>query len=258
MFRAVARRRQHARRASGDAGVSLVELLVTIVIMGIAFTAILSGLAVTIRSSRIHATSADSNAALVGAVEAVKAAEYCDPALSCDPVATYQAEVDGIDLPDGWEDASLVVQPPTLLSTDLRMVQQITVDVTSPNGDITRSLTVAKTAPPPPAEQPPPGADECTEASVNASAYTFVVAFLVEVDTPVGSDACTTPILVRLVGSSGSTSTLTQNQSQPWRWSGWLDVPFSRWFECLFSACQVQILQQNGTVIETIAVEAPF
>jgi prepilin-type N-terminal cleavage/methylation domain-containing protein len=258
MFRAVARRRQHARRATGDAGVSLTELLVTIMIMGIAFTAILSALAVTIRSSRTHAVSADSNMALTAGVEAVKAAEYCDPALSCDPMATYQAEVDGVDLPDGWEVGSLAVVDISPVATDLRTVQRITVDVTSPDGDVTRSLTIAKTAPLPAAETPPPGADECTEASVTSAAYTFVVAFLVEVDTPVGSDACTAPILVRLVGSTGSASTLTQNQTQPWRWSGWLEVPFSRWFECLFNTCQVQILQQNGTVIETIAVEAPF
>lgn len=240
------------RRARGDDGVGLIEVLMTIALMSVAFVAILGALFVVIRTSRTHEVRADTNTVLVGAAEAVKAADFCDPADSCVPSTSYEAHLDAVDLPTGWTRAALHVTTIVPDTTSGRLVQDVTVEVVSPQGDITQTMTVAKTSPPPPPPTTiPTPTDQCTTATVTARAFWFIGFVLVEVDTPPDVDACVTPIRAHVVG--GSTTELTQNPNQPTRWSGWTFA-----WECLLPFCQIDVLQGDGTLIMTIPVESFF
>jgi prepilin-type N-terminal cleavage/methylation domain-containing protein len=59
-------------RADSEAGFSLAEILVTIVIVGVAFTAILDGMMTSITSSRLQRNEAAADALARDAAEAVK------------------------------------------------------------------------------------------------------------------------------------------------------------------------------------------
>ena len=122
---------------------------------------------------------------LVGAAEAVKALEFCDPAESCNPATTYEAGLNAVDLPTGWTRSNVHVSSIVPVTGAGRLVQNVTVDVVSPQGDVTESLTVAKAGPPPP---PPPTVpvptDVCTSATVTARAFSLIFFVIVEVTIP--------------------------------------------------------------------------
>jgi prepilin-type N-terminal cleavage/methylation domain-containing protein len=238
-------------RARGDDGLSLPEVLVTVMIVGIAFVAILAALAVTIRTSRTHEVSADTNTLLVGAAEAVKAADFCDPLEGCVPADAYAAAVAGIDRPTGWDAAEIDIASIVPVTGADRTVHQVTVGVTSPGSETTRSITVAKTAPPPPPPSTaPPPTDVCDATTVTARAFWLFFGFvLVEVDIPPDPDACLGPIRARVAGSSSSIA-LGSNPSQPTRWSGWVLA-----WECFFPNCDIEVLQGDNTPVMTVPVE---
>lgn len=243
--------RPAVRRARGDDGVGLIEVLIAVGLLGVAFVAILSGLAVVAKTSRTHEVRADTNAVLVGAAEAVKALDFCDPAESCNPDTAYEAALNAVDLPTGWSRSNVHVRLPIVpVSGAGRLVQNITVDVVSPQGGATVSLTVAKAGPPPP---PPPTipvpTDVCTSATVTAHAFSILFFVIVEVTIPPDAAACVKPIRARVVG--GAALTLNQNSSTRWSGFGFLN--------CFFSCdAQVDILQGNGTLIMTVDVESFF
>jgi len=66
------------RAARGEAGSTLVELLVTLVILGIAFVTLLGGMFTAVNSSDRHRKQTVADSALRSVAEAVKAAEYRD------------------------------------------------------------------------------------------------------------------------------------------------------------------------------------
>lgn len=73
--------------APGEEGTTLVELLVAVAILGIAFVAILGGMMTSVTASDVHRKQADGLALLTRNAEAVKAAPY----VPCAPPAAYQA-----------------------------------------------------------------------------------------------------------------------------------------------------------------------
>lgn len=239
------------RRCRGEEGVSLIEMLFTISLIGIAFVAILGGLAMTAKSSRTHRVVADADALVVAAAEAVKGADYCDSAASCVPATAYESALDAVDLPVGWTDASMTIAALNESSVSGRVVQDITVAVTSPDGKLERSITISKTSPPPvPPSTPPTPTDVCDGTTVTGNAFGFVIGLvLVEVDIPADEAACVVPMRAR-VGSSGSSTQLSQNAGEPTRWSGWL------WsWDCFLSSCEVQVLQGDNTLALTLPVD---
>ncbi len=80
--------------AGGEAGFTLVEILISVVILGLAFTAVLGGMATSIQTSDQHRQQAQVQAVLASAVELVKSPET--PRLPCGEnndatiVASYQ------------------------------------------------------------------------------------------------------------------------------------------------------------------------
>lgn len=79
-------------RATGDRGDSLIEILITIVIIGIAFTAILAGFGTSIKASGLHEDLADSQAAVRNAAEQLKASTYV-PCAGVGVVSNYSPTV---------------------------------------------------------------------------------------------------------------------------------------------------------------------
>jgi prepilin-type N-terminal cleavage/methylation domain-containing protein len=73
-------------RAGGEQGLTLIELVVTIAIMGIAFATLLEGVLTTVKVSDVHRRQADAEAALRSFAEDVKGASF-QPALSPVPIS---------------------------------------------------------------------------------------------------------------------------------------------------------------------------
>ncbi len=64
------------RRSRGDDGLTLIEVLVTVVILGIAFVTVVGGMAVSIAGSDMHRKQATSQTVLRNLAESLKAAPY--------------------------------------------------------------------------------------------------------------------------------------------------------------------------------------
>lgn len=75
---------------SGEAGFSLIEVLVAVTILGIAFTALLGAMATSIHTSDLHRQQAEVQAVLGSAVERVKSPETDRVPCATPTDATYQ------------------------------------------------------------------------------------------------------------------------------------------------------------------------
>ena len=148
-----------AARLSGDSGTSLIEVLMAVVILGIAGAAILSGLLASVRGSDVHRKEAQAETALVSAVEAIK-----DPSIARVPcagtsTASYLAAARSATLPATWNPTTTVritsvrysngaTFGTTCHDTDalrhLLRAQLITVEVSSPDGRVRQSVSVVK------------------------------------------------------------------------------------------------------------------
>jgi type II secretory pathway pseudopilin PulG len=127
-------------RASRDAGETLIEIVISIAIMGIAFVALMGGMLTAVSMSTLHRQQADAQLQLVSALEQVKSAPYVDCAINTTyprPAGVTNEIVEywnGIDFGTTCYDASV-----TYYST-----QRITVTVKSDDGRVTRSETILK------------------------------------------------------------------------------------------------------------------
>jgi prepilin-type N-terminal cleavage/methylation domain-containing protein len=99
------------RSRDEQAGFTLVEILVTVTIMGLAFVVILGAIGVFFSSTRVHRSSADLDAAMRTYVEKLNAAPYATAcpagyggvaAPSGFTVAVQVDYWDGIPSPTGW------------------------------------------------------------------------------------------------------------------------------------------------------------
>jgi prepilin-type N-terminal cleavage/methylation domain-containing protein len=131
--------------AGTQAGVTLVELLVTIAIMAIAFIVVLSAISVFTRSTSIHRASADLDGAMRTYSERLSAATYdatCPIDYSAVPVPTgYTAAVEAKNW-TGATPAAFSACP----SSDLG-AQQLTVTLTHTASEQTDQLLIVKRKP---------------------------------------------------------------------------------------------------------------
>ena len=139
-----------------DEGTSLIEVLVAVVILGIAVPGLLSGLAAAALTSGIHRGQADAHVAIVSAAESLR--DDARNPYSC-TLTTYDV-LRGVVLPDGWSAGDVQLDTTTAQSgswgdgafrtaacgpaTDL---QRLTLTATSPDGRATEQLTVFKRRP---------------------------------------------------------------------------------------------------------------
>ncbi len=146
-------------RGAGDAGTTLIEVLMAVILVGTAFVALLSGFGTVAIGSNIHRQQADAEVVLTSAVERLK-----DPAVEHVPCAdagttTYLDAVRSATVPTGWVPAATITIPsvaywdgtgftPTCHDTPalghVLTLQEITVEVVSPDGRATESVSIVK------------------------------------------------------------------------------------------------------------------
>lgn len=135
------------RRAHGERGETLVELLVTVVIMGSAIVALVAGVATAVASSDTHRQDATAEGVMRSYAERVQNTAYSDCATSYAP---------GYSVPPGWTATITSIQYlqsddasyGSTCSSDLG-AQQITLHVVSPHtkNGADQTLVVVKRKP---------------------------------------------------------------------------------------------------------------
>lgn len=153
--------------ARWDAGSSLVEVLLSVAIMGIASTAILGALGTQIAGTGVHRDRVNAAAVASSAAERVKAVEY-EASCTADTLTDYQDAARQATLPSDWatDKSWTTTQAIDVIeiafwdgdsfehacmdavagdSAGLLRLQQVTVEVTGPEGD-KAAVTVLKSA----------------------------------------------------------------------------------------------------------------
>ncbi len=158
--RAAERRPAEGRRR--DAGFSFIEVVVTIVLLGLVVVPVLAATSALIRSSAVSRSAAQVETALINAGDRVNRA----PVTECDFTRYVEAAVQTQGWPadratvsqryrheNGWvsgpaagpacplQDPADPDSPPQHRSL---LVKLVTIEITSPDGDITRRLQVVK------------------------------------------------------------------------------------------------------------------
>lgn len=151
---------QGTERPRGEVGDTLVEIVVTVMIMSVAVVAIIAGIASAISLSGLHRSQADVSAALVSAAETIKAQGYdgcckfvstastphCDP----DPASTFNAVLTAA----GQQESDVAIPTVTAVTntggaacTSLPAdpgIEMIWLQAASNSGKVVQSLYVVK------------------------------------------------------------------------------------------------------------------
>ena len=154
-----------SRSAGREAGFSLVEVLVAVVILGLGFTAVLGALAVAYSGSNSFRDQSNAKTVAISAAERVKTVQYADCAQPSDYLST--ARLVGNEYPSDWgtqaqaqsridvtavrywngttfvADRAFCLANPTAL---LR-IQQVVITASSPDGRATEVVSVTKRGP---------------------------------------------------------------------------------------------------------------
>jgi Tfp pilus assembly protein PilV len=244
--------------ARGDEGTTLVETLVTVMIIGTAMIALLGAIAVLVRSQAMQRDQVDVNDALVSAVETIKGA----PLAACDgtEAATYQATArDATVLPSTWSPDVITVTSVTCTST--RRLQDVEVRVTNPAGKLAETARVTKYQPenaPAHTEPPPPGpVDQCIVNLGNVQASSWLADIFVSVTVRMAPNqpACNFPLKARVVGNA-TTYNLRRLRFSFWGFT--VDTSYNYFVraqgQCDDGACQIQILGNDGSILATKAI----
>ncbi len=138
----------HAR-ARHEGGLSLIELLVTVAILGIAFVSILGGMSTSIIASDIHRKQAIGQTVLRSYADALKRAAYEDCATSSSYATVVITPPAGFDTPvitdvDHWTpDSNPVAFQDACPSTDAG-IQRITLSVQSSDSRAVETVQILK------------------------------------------------------------------------------------------------------------------
>ena len=128
-----------------EEGLSLVELLVAVAILGIAFVTILGGMGTAVLISDVHRKQATAGTALREYAEAVEAAAYQEcsagnqPVYPYTPPAGFTASMGTVDVWNGNTPAGFVA-----CSANDRGLQRMRLTVASDDGRATETVQVLK------------------------------------------------------------------------------------------------------------------
>ena len=139
----IGRWRQRAKSEQGD---TLIEILIAVTILGIAFVGILAGLATALRLSGSQRGRANADVVLVSAADSVRNQTY----VSCPTAsASSYSPSSGVTLPAGWSASNVTVSAikfrdaatwtSTCPTTD-QNVQLVTITAAAPSGGATESV----------------------------------------------------------------------------------------------------------------------
>lgn len=132
-------------RAAGERGETLLELIVAVAIMGVAFVAVLGGIGTSILMSDIHRKQATAGAAVRNYAEAVENAvaaspsgyqESCTPTFAFTPPAGYEASITAVSF---WNGSSFPAGPCTVGTVG---VQKVSLQVKSSDERAVETLEV--------------------------------------------------------------------------------------------------------------------
>ncbi len=161
-------RSESSRSRLEDVGASMIEVLISITLLGTVVAATLTGLTTAITASSLDRDHANAHAWLQTAADMLYARELdqCDPAIApateiADTIAEYEATVQQTDNPEGWGAAnihvtsvewwSIDIDPGTGLGTEAwgtlcdsgdTNLQRISMQVTSEDGQIVEEVEV--------------------------------------------------------------------------------------------------------------------
>lgn len=133
-------------KVRGERGDTLIEILVAVSILGIAFVAILAGLGTAINLSGRQRGQANADVVLVSAADSVKNQTY----VSC--ASTYSPS-SGVTLPTGWSASNLTIGSikyrngtawATTCPTTDQNLQLVTIIASAPDGRSSESVDVVK------------------------------------------------------------------------------------------------------------------
>jgi Tfp pilus assembly protein PilV len=142
------------RVLAGEAGTTLVEVLITVAILGIAVVSIVGGMGTSIIGADYHRKQAQAHTVLVSAADSVKS-QSANPYQACATAAAY-APATGVTLPAGWTAAAVTVRSVTYWNgsaftascpaSDTKL-QLVTIQVATPDSRATESVSVVKRNP---------------------------------------------------------------------------------------------------------------
>ena len=143
-----------------DRGVSFIEVLVSIVLLGTTVIGVLAAVRTSVIGARLESDHAKAQQWLQSASENVRDIERlgCDTNLEDVIRSTYQAQLQaGGDNPPGWQDDRLEIiepiqfwdgtqylDPPACFETQRRYLQLITLQVKNPDDEIIETVQVVK------------------------------------------------------------------------------------------------------------------
>jgi type II secretory pathway pseudopilin PulG len=128
-------------RPSPDAGETLIEIVISIAIMGIAFVALLGGMLTAVSLSGLHRQQSEAQLKLLSTIEQVKAAPFNG---SCSGASPLYPTAPGItETVEYWNGIAFGSTCFENLVTYFK-AQRITFVFTSTDGRVTRSETILK------------------------------------------------------------------------------------------------------------------
>lgn len=158
----IALRARNRRGGESDVGVTLIEVLISIVLLGLGISMMLTLLSVTITASTTERDHANAHAWLQTASDVLYGAPRADcndnVANATDEQAVfdqYQPIVTSADNPEGWDSSNIeIVRPILFWDGDIYQsvcyddeninLQLITIQVKNPAGEIVESVQVVK------------------------------------------------------------------------------------------------------------------
>lgn len=148
-----------ADRSDREAGFALIEILISVTILGVAFAAILGGMATSINASDIHRQQSQVGAVLDSAIERLKAPTTAKVACATATQATYLSAAQAAAVAQGWAATRVTITSIEYWdgtayavgsancydnATNKLDLQRITLQVSDPQGRSPQSLSFIK------------------------------------------------------------------------------------------------------------------
>jgi hypothetical protein len=160
-----------------DAGLTLIEVTVAVIALAVTATGILTAMVSGIGGSSRHRDHATATAWLHSAADYLELSPMAVCGGSTDVVQTYEDDIRTVDNSDGWDAANISVTSvqywngSSFGTTCYEDLQLVTIEVTSPDHDVTESTTIVKSAPYVELSTPPVASDPFASCAYSAISF---------------------------------------------------------------------------------------